>query len=276
MWWQRFASGEDPSYEAGPHGNKIAAIYGSKTAFRPRRGRKRLISIFWKVVHAAGKMAIRCCCTQLTLISGTIVMVKLLGCMLAFFAICAAGVHPQCFAQADDTENGELVRDPINEFELLSTALVTLRLKGENIVYRTTEFVPIATEKLRPVIVMKQQIFTVMVRTTEVVNGKRVTKMRPVEKKRFVPIYKMARGQYRVVDVPVDKDCKFLSLDGKEMDRKRVAKKIGMNEKLRVVTVPVKFKFPNAWQRLFKDDTIILQFKKPLKNQRYFTRPVQR
>lgn len=171
-------------------------------------------------------------------------------------------------AQNDDRDG--LVKDFVNEFDRLQAALVKIRIRGESLTYRTSEFVPLEDEEVRPIIVMQEQQYTVAVPYTEVIDGREVVKKKFVEVTRYSPVQQVARGKYRIVDVPIGEDVSFESLNGNKFTREEVKAMVGMNDRL-VAVVPSEFQVPEAWSELLKEETLILRTDKPLLNQTFQT-----
>ncbi|MEL6109133.1 MAG: hypothetical protein AAFU85_24260 [Planctomycetota bacterium] len=151
-------------------------------------------------------------------------------------------------------------------FVPLNATLLKVRLVEDEMKYMAKVFVPTPGETPEPVTEQVEQTYTVSVPYTVSVNGKPVTKMRSETRTRLVSVSRMKGGKYESKETPIPADAVFLTLDGKEVDRKQILAQASTAELL-VPMIQKGKPVPEIWKQVLRRDSLILQTEKPIQFQ---------
>lgn len=148
-------------------------------------------------------------------------------------------------------------------FVQLNATLFKVRIVDDEMKYTVRVFVPTPGETPQEVIEQVPQTYTVQVPFMVTVNGKPVTKMRSETRTRLVIVTRMSGGKYEAKERPLPAESVFLTLEGKEVDRKQILAQASTAELL-VPMIQKGQPIPEMWKQLLRRDTLILQTEKPI------------
>ena len=159
------------------------------------------------------------------------------------------------------TEKDEYETD--NPFNSLSAKLLRIKYDGENFVY--AKRVLVGKDGREPVVIKRTitEEYAVSVPFIVNIDGKSIRKKRKEVRTREIEVTKVLQGEYKTETTVVDKAIKFYGLDGDELDRNAIIKKMGMNS-APVLILREGQSVPPIWKSVMMENVMIVYSNKLL------------